>query len=92
MRIGYAIALRQVSPRRTGSLHPENAVQHATVINAGHPSRLVGRLMLSPIQNPARYENRQAANCETWTLKRELDIPVPVVDGSGWPMTVFQDI
>jgi hypothetical protein len=28
-----AIALRTVTPRRAGSQHPENAVQHATVID-----------------------------------------------------------
>jgi hypothetical protein len=33
------IAFRQVSPRRTGSQHPEDAVQHAAVIDAWDASR-----------------------------------------------------
>src|ERR1700743_1516981 len=39
----WAIALRQVSPGSTGSQHPENAVQHATVIDAGTPRGLLGK-------------------------------------------------
>src|SRR3546814_16325607 len=35
----WAIALRQVAPRRTGTQHPEDAVQHAPIIDARHPSR-----------------------------------------------------
>ncbi len=41
-----AIAIGQVTPRRTGSQHPEDAVQHTSVIYAGHASRLVGQLRL----------------------------------------------
>ncbi len=41
-----AIALRQVSPRRTRSQHPEDAVQHAAVIDAWDASRLVGQQRL----------------------------------------------
>lgn len=37
-----AISFRQVTPWRTGSQHPEDAVQHAAIIDAGHASRLVG--------------------------------------------------
>nr|AAA22087.1 unknown [Agrobacterium tumefaciens] len=36
------IAFGQVAPRRTGSEHPEDSIQHATVIDARHPSWLVG--------------------------------------------------
>lgn len=39
----WAIALRQVSPRRTRSQHPEDAVQHTAVIDAWDASRLVGQ-------------------------------------------------
>ena len=39
----WAIAVRQVSPRRTRSQHPEDAVQHAAVIDAWNASRLVGQ-------------------------------------------------
>src|SRR3546814_4113524 len=42
----WAIALRQVAPRRTGTQHPEDAVQHAPIIDARHPSRLVGQQRL----------------------------------------------
>ena len=41
-----AVALWQVAPRRTGSQHPEDAVQHAPVIDARHASRLVGQQRL----------------------------------------------
>ena len=39
----WAIALRQVSPGRTGSPHAEKTVQHATVIDAGSTSQLGGK-------------------------------------------------
>lgn len=38
-----AVALGQVTPWRTGPQYPEDAVQHATVIDAGHASRFVGQ-------------------------------------------------
>ena len=38
-----AVAFRQVSPRRAGSQHPEDAIQHAPVINARHASPFVGQ-------------------------------------------------
>ncbi len=41
-----AIALRQVAPRRTGAQHPEDAVQHAPVIDTWHTSGLVGQKRL----------------------------------------------
>ena len=41
-----AIALGQIAPRRTGPQHPEDAVQHAAVIDARHASRLVGQQRL----------------------------------------------
>lgn len=37
-----AIAFRQVAPRCAGSQYPEDAVQHAPVIDTRHASRLVG--------------------------------------------------
>src|SRR3546814_8424702 len=46
----WAIALRQVAPRRTGTQHPEDAVQHAPIIDARHPSRLVGQQRLGDCQ------------------------------------------
>jgi hypothetical protein len=36
------IALGQIAPRRTGSQHPKDAVQHAAVIVAGTPRGLLG--------------------------------------------------
>lgn len=41
-----AIALGQVTPRRTRAQPPEDAVQHAAVIDAWHASRLVGKQRL----------------------------------------------
>lgn len=41
-----AIAFRQVAPRRTGTQHPEDAVQHAPVVHARHASGLVGQQRL----------------------------------------------
>ena len=38
-----AVALRQVPPWRTRAQNPEDAVQHAAVIDARHPSWLVGQ-------------------------------------------------
>ena len=38
-----AIAVRQVAPRCTGSQHPEDAVQHTSVIDAWNASRFVGQ-------------------------------------------------
>ena len=40
------IAFRQVAPRRPGTQYPEDAVQHATVVYAGHASGLVGQQRL----------------------------------------------
>lgn len=37
----WAVALRQVAPRCTGTKYPEDAVQHPAVIYAGHTSRFV---------------------------------------------------
>ena len=42
-----AIALGYVAPWCTGSQHPEDAVQHAAVIDARHASRLVGQKRLN---------------------------------------------
>lgn len=42
----WPIAFRQVAPWRAGAQHPENAVQHASVVHAGHASRLVGQQRL----------------------------------------------
>src|SRR3546814_17121240 len=39
----WAIALRQVAPRRTGTQHPEIAVQHPPILYARTPPRLVGQ-------------------------------------------------
>jgi hypothetical protein len=44
--IARAIALGQVAPWRTGSQNPENAGQHALVIDARHASRFVGQQRL----------------------------------------------
>ena len=41
-----AIAFGKITPRRAGSEHPENAVQHATIIHARNASRLVGQKRL----------------------------------------------
>jgi hypothetical protein len=38
-RVG-AIPLRNVRPRRTRSEPPENAIQHPTIVDAGHSARL----------------------------------------------------
>ena len=48
----WAVALRQVAPRRTGSQHPEDAVQHASVIHARYASGLIGqqRLDYAPLE------------------------------------------
>src|SRR5262245_45971796 len=35
--------LWQITPRRAGSQHPKNAVQHAAIIDARHSARLVGQ-------------------------------------------------
>lgn len=42
----WPIALRQIAPRRPRPQHPENAIQHATIIDAGHTSRFVGNQWL----------------------------------------------
>src|SRR5262245_54689167 len=34
---------RKITPRRAGSQHPKNAVQHAAIIDARHSARLVGQ-------------------------------------------------
>src|SRR5262245_24342235 len=36
----WAVPLWQIAPWRTGSQHPEDAVQHAAVIHARHPACL----------------------------------------------------
>ncbi len=38
-----AIAFGQIAPRRTGSQHPKDAVQHSAGIDTRHASRLVGQ-------------------------------------------------
>ena len=38
-----AIAFGKVAPRSAGSKHPEDTVQHAAIINAGHASRFIGQ-------------------------------------------------
>src|SRR6516164_10467568 len=35
--------LWQITPRRAGSQHPKNAVQHAVIVDARHSARLVGQ-------------------------------------------------
>src|SRR5262245_63548812 len=35
--------LWQITPRRAGSQHPKNAVQHAAIIDARHSARFVGQ-------------------------------------------------
>src|SRR4029450_4564676 len=53
----WAIALRQVAPRCTRPQYPEDAVQHAAVIDARHASRLVGqqRLDNAPLKSVRSY-------------------------------------
>lgn len=41
-----AIPFREVTPRRTGSQNPEDAVQHAAIVDAGHASEFVGQKRL----------------------------------------------
>lgn len=41
-----AVALGQIAPGRTGSQHPEDAIQHAAIVHARHASRLVGQQRL----------------------------------------------
>src|SRR5215831_5123864 len=41
-----AIPLWQITPRRAGSQHPKNAVQHAAIVDARHSARLVGQKRL----------------------------------------------
>jgi hypothetical protein len=41
-----AIALGQVAPRRTRAQHPEDAIQHPSVIDTRHASRLIGQKWL----------------------------------------------
>jgi hypothetical protein len=36
-----AIAFWQIAPRRTGSLHPKDAIQHASIIDTRYALRLV---------------------------------------------------
>jgi hypothetical protein len=38
----WAVPLGQIAPWRTGSQHPEDAVQHAAVIHARHATGFVG--------------------------------------------------
>ena len=38
----WAVPLWQIAPWRTGSQHPEDAVQHAAVIHARHATGFVG--------------------------------------------------
>src|SRR3546814_11567194 len=57
----WAIALRQVAPRRTGTQHPEDAVQHAPIIDARHPSRLVGQQRLDHAPPEVGQEHGRAA-------------------------------
>jgi hypothetical protein len=45
-RGSWAVSLWQIAPRRTGSQHPEDAVQHAPIIDTGHASRFVGQQRL----------------------------------------------
>src|SRR5262249_47008087 len=41
-----AMPLWQITPRRAGSQHPKNAVQHAAIVDARHSARLVGQKRL----------------------------------------------
>jgi hypothetical protein len=48
----WSVALGQVAPRRPGSQHPEDAVQHTPIVDTRHTSRLVGqeRLDHAPLE------------------------------------------
>jgi hypothetical protein len=41
-----AIALRQVTPWRTGAKYPEDTIQHASIIDARYSTRLAGQKRL----------------------------------------------
>ena len=64
------IALGQVSPRRSGSQHPEDAVQYATVIDARHASGLVGQQRLdgAPLEVGQIVSAHAAAESESGTV------------------------
>lgn len=38
-----AITLRQIAPRRAQAQHPEDAIQHASVVNTRNATRLIGK-------------------------------------------------
>ena len=63
-----AIALGQVTPRRTGAQYPEDAVQRATIIDARYASRLVGqqRLDHAPLEVGQIISAHADAESEIW--------------------------
>lgn len=80
-----AIAFGENAPWRTGAQHPEDAVQHAAIINARHTSRLIGqkRFDYAPLEVGqvisahadaesalAARCNQIAANCQPWQNAR----------------------
>lgn len=73
------VALRQVAPRRSRSQHPEDAVQHAAVIDARHASRLVGqqRLDHAPLEVGQVVSAHADAESETRAIWK------PPAAGSG---------
>src|SRR3546814_290056 len=81
----WAIALRQVAPRRTGTQHPEDAVQHAPIIDARHPSRLVGQQRLGDCQE-FRVRRGIMGKKETQyvTTERALDTERHSRPAAGW--------
>jgi len=74
-----AVALGQVTPRRTGAQHPEDAVQHAAIIDARHASGLVGqqRLDHTPLEVGQVVSAHVGAE-STFTQKGKSSLPCTV--------------
>src|SRR3546814_3963575 len=75
----WAIALRQVAPRRTGTQHPEDAVQHAPIIDARHPSRLVGQQRLDHAprseEHTSELQSLMRSSYAVFCLKKKTNHP-----------------
>jgi len=71
------IAFRQVAPRRAGSQYPEDAVQQASVIDAGHTSGLVGqqRLDHAPLE-VGQVVSAHGGPKSVFAARRKLVVPV----------------
>ena len=56
------IALGQIAPWRSGSQHPEDAIQHTAIFNARYTSRLLGKSG-SITRHPKEAASPRSAQC-----------------------------